>query len=121
MTDSPIDRDLAGMAGNPRLAEAVKQSLESLRDGTAGPAMADMADEILNGRTDLRSVARSSAYASQLTEGIEKFSRWYADLSPEDREELGRRTQEMFDYPDNRGAGTHPDSEAPPPFASGGP
>lgn len=96
MTDSPVDRDLEQMAGNPRLARAVKESLERLRSGAAGPDMAEMAKDVLDGRTDLRSVGRSSAYAGHIRDGIDKFNRWQADLSPEEREELDRKIREEF-------------------------
>ncbi|HEV8173998.1 MAG TPA: hypothetical protein VGP91_10165 [Actinoplanes sp.] len=88
MTDDPLDRDLEQMAGSPQLAKAIKQNLQRLSNGAAGPDLAEMARDVLEGRTDLRTVARSSAYAGQITEGINKFNRWQSDLTPDERTQL---------------------------------
>jgi hypothetical protein len=88
MTDSPLDRDLEQMAGSPQLAKAIKQNLQRLSNGAAGPDLAEMAREVLEGRTDLRTIARSSAYASQLTASINEFDRWQSELTQEERNAL---------------------------------
>jgi hypothetical protein len=88
MTDDALDRDLEQMAGSPQLAKAIKQNLQRLSNGAAGPDLAEMARDVLEGRTDLRTVARSSAYAGQITEGINKFNRWQSDLTPDERTQL---------------------------------
>jgi hypothetical protein len=88
MTDSPLDRDLEQMAGSPQLAKAIKQNLQRLSNGAAGPDLAVMAREVIEGRTDLRTIARSSAYAGQLTASISDFNRWQSELTPEERNEL---------------------------------
>jgi hypothetical protein len=85
MTDSPLDDDLVTMAGDAKLAKAVRESLEKLRDGSAGSDLAEMARDLLDGRIDLRTVAGSSAYAGDLTQGIGKFKTWESELSAEER------------------------------------
>ncbi|MGX6606540.1 hypothetical protein ACWKSP_31120 [Micromonosporaceae bacterium Da 78-11] len=101
MTDEPIDHELRQIAGNPRITRAVKSSLEHLSTETASPELAEMARELLAGRTDLRAAASSSAYATQLTEAAEGFRKWQADLSPEERAELERTTREQVDDQDS--------------------
>jgi hypothetical protein len=93
MTDDPLDRDLEQMAGSPQLAKAIKQNLHRLSKGAAGSDLAEMARDVLEGRTDLRTIARSSAYAGQITEGITKFNRWQSELTPEERDKLLEETR----------------------------
>lgn len=86
MTDNSLDRDLEQTAGTPQLARAVRKSLQQLKGGAAGPDLAEMARELLNGGTDLRSLARSSAYANPISQGIEQYNRWEAGLTPDERQ-----------------------------------
>jgi hypothetical protein len=88
MTDDRLDRDLERMAGSPDIAKAIKESLRRLSRGAAGSDLAEMAREVLEGRTDLRTVARSSAYADRITEGIGEFNRWQSELTPEERDQF---------------------------------
>ncbi len=88
MSDESLDRDLEQMSGSPALAKQLKESLRRLTDGAAGPKLAEMARDVLVGRTDLRMVARSSVYADNLTEAIGRFQRWQAELTPEEREQF---------------------------------
>jgi hypothetical protein len=75
VTDGALDRDLEEMAGGRGLADSLKASLEKLKTGVAGKDLAEMAAEILDGRTGLREVAQSSAYSAQISEGITAFKR----------------------------------------------
>lgn len=61
-----------------------------------------MATEVLEGRTDLRTVGRSSVYAAQLTEAADRFRDWQASLTPEEREALDRSTHEYLGDAENR-------------------
>ena len=92
----PIDDELRRMAENPKLAESVKESLRRLAGGSAGPALAEMAKELLAGRTSLREIGRSQAYAPELGAGVARFQQWHRDLTPEQRAELERQTQARF-------------------------
>lgn len=101
MTDepTPIDDELHRMAPNSQVARAIKDSLERLSKGAAGTDLAEMARELLEGRTSLREVGRSSAYAGQFTEAAERYRKWFADLSPEQRDELERTTRQQISEP----------------------
>jgi hypothetical protein len=87
--ESPrLDAELGQMASNPRLARAIRNGLEKLSAGAAGPVMAEMANELLAGRTSLREIGRGSVYAGQLTEARGKFQEWSSKLTPEERDKL---------------------------------
>jgi hypothetical protein len=92
----PIDDELLRMAGNPKAAEAVKESLRRLADGAAGPALAEMSSELLAGRTTLREIGQIQAYATQPGEGIAKFQQWQRDLTPERRSQLEQQARDQF-------------------------
>lgn len=102
MTNDPIDDELTRMAGNPNAAKAIKDGLERLSKGAGGPELQEMAQELLAGRTSLRTVGSSSAYAEQLTSATAAFSQWRAELSPEERNDMERAASEEF------GEGTSP-------------
>ena len=96
MTDDPIDRDLAEMAGNPRVAAEIKNHLQRLSRGAGGPELAEMARDLLEGRTSLREVGKSEVYADQFNAATRRFLDWYHELTPEERGELNRKAQEEF-------------------------
>ncbi len=83
-----LNRQLDEMSGDPAVAKHLKDSLRRLSDGAAGPALAEMAKDVLAGRTDLRTVGSSSAYASHMSEAIGRFQQWQEQLTPEERDQL---------------------------------
>lgn len=99
MTDDALDRELEQMSGNPRLARALRDSLERMSGGAAGPAMAEMARDLLAGRTSLRAVGSSSAYADYFRDAAAKYAEWQHSLTPEEQDELRRRATEKFGEP----------------------
>lgn len=70
------------------MTRQLKASLQKLRDGVGGPALAEIAREVLEGRTTLRDVARSSAYANEMSAVMARLQQWNADLTDEQREQL---------------------------------
>ena len=96
MTDDAVERDLEDMAGDPQLARSIRRGLEQLRDGSAGPDLAEMAEDLLEGRIDLRTVARSAAYASDISEAIGYYQSWEAQLSPEERAGFERAARDLI-------------------------
>jgi hypothetical protein len=99
MTNEELDRELERMAGSPTMAKAIKGALERLSGGSAGSDLAEMARDVLAGRTDLRTVGQSSGYSTQLTEAIGAYQQWEAELSPEEREELQAETRRGLESP----------------------
>ena len=98
--EQPIDRELRLMAGNPKVAALIKKDLHRLTTGVAGPEFAELAKELLEGRSSLRAVGSSSAYAAQFREAADRYRKWYADLSPEQRTEHARQTRNQLNGPD---------------------
>ena len=97
--DEPLNRDLEQMAGNPRVARAMRDGLQRLSEGAGGPAMAELARDLLAGRITLREVGHSAAYADQFREAIATYEQWRRELSPEEREELEKKAREEFRSP----------------------
>jgi hypothetical protein len=93
VTDSQLDRDLEQTAGSPALARAVRDNLVRLGEGAGGPDLAELARELLDSRTALADIARSSAYAQQLSAATARFRDWYGGLTSEQREKLIADTQ----------------------------
>jgi hypothetical protein len=96
MTTDPLDDELNRMAGDPKVAKAVKEGLQRLSKGAGGQDLQEMAQELLAGRTSLRTVGSSSAYAAQLTAATAAFLQWRAELSPEERNDMERAAGEEF-------------------------
>lgn len=84
------------MAGSRQAAEEVKRNLIALRDGAAGPDLAEMARDVLDGRISFREVARSSAYAEPLMNAQEAFLRWQSQVEEEERARLVAETQKRL-------------------------
>lgn len=106
----PVDSDLEQMSGSRTLAEHFKEALQHLADGVAGPTLAEMARDILAGRIDLRTVARSQAYADDLTDAIHRFQQWQERLTPDEREQLLDTAQRLLGRDKAPAPGGHPSS-----------
>jgi hypothetical protein len=100
MTGDPIDRQLEEITGNARVAAAIKEHLQRLSRGAGGRELAEMAQELLDGRTSLRDVAASDVYAKNFVAATDRFLSWYAELSPEERGRLDRETRMEFEEPE---------------------
>ena len=86
MSDDRLNQELEQMAGSPTVARAVKDALRRLSNGAAGPDLAEMARDVLEGRADLRTVGQSSAYSGPMTDAIGKFQDWQDELTLDKRE-----------------------------------
>ncbi len=86
--EQPIDRELTAMTSRPRIVRAVKESLRRMANGDAGPAMAEMARDLLTGRIRLHDLAATSVYSGPMLDGIERYQRWESELTPEHRQAL---------------------------------
>jgi len=84
MANDDLGRELLDMAGDPVLADAVRNDLQRLSHSESRE-VAGLARDLLQGRMSLRAVGRSSAYATPLTEGIAAFNRHLAGMTPEER------------------------------------
>ena len=86
--DDALMRDLERRLGSPDLARRVREDILRLRDGVGGSQLAEMARDLLDGRIDVRAIARSSAYAEPLSEAAAKYNEWFQSLDPEERDKL---------------------------------
>ena len=96
MTDeNRLDHELDRMAGSPALAKALKKQIMALRDGVAGPELAEMARDLLDGRIGLRTIASSDAYRQSLTEATSNYQDWYENLDESQRTSLAAEEQRL--------------------------
>ncbi|MGV2386300.1 MAG UNVERIFIED_CONTAM: hypothetical protein LOD86_13710 [Thermobifida fusca] len=84
--------DIAG--GDRALAKLLHQSLTHLEQGVGGPALQELARDVLSGRTDLREVANSSAYAEAFQESLRRFHQWRAEAGPEEVARLAEQAEQ---------------------------
>ncbi|MFM9372090.1 hypothetical protein [Streptomyces sp. Da 82-17] len=102
MTDEHRDRqigdaDLTTMTGGDEArARALRKTLQRLADSDkAGPALQEMAREVLSGRIGLREAMRVGAYADALGEKLAEGRRAYEAIPCEERE---RQMEAARDY-----------------------
>lgn len=69
-------------------AKILRQSLEHLASGLGGPAMKEMAQEVLSGRMSLREAADVSAYAEEAVQQSAPLAEKWASMSDSEREAL---------------------------------
>ncbi|MFE5817373.1 hypothetical protein [Streptomyces sp. NPDC056479] len=69
-------------------AKMLRQSLEHLASGLGGPAMKEMAQEVLSGRMGLREAADVSAYAEEAVVQSAPLAEKWAAMSDSEREAL---------------------------------
>jgi hypothetical protein len=86
--EDEVDRDLDDMTGDPAVTRQLKASLQRLRSGAAGPELAEMARDVLDGNLRLRDVTRGSGFAGAMTNAMNRLSEWNAGLTEEERESL---------------------------------
>lgn len=87
-SDDDLTRDLQRTLGTKELADRVRQSIVRLRDGAGGEQLAEMACDLLAGRTDLRTISRSSSYAQPLTAAARQYAEWFNNLDSQEREQV---------------------------------
>lgn len=86
--------DVAG--GDPALSRHLRNSLTLLRDRSDDPEFRRLADDVLAGRRGLRDVATSPVFAQALNPQVERFARWYEQLSEAERAALAAQGEEQF-------------------------
>ncbi|MFE5189332.1 hypothetical protein [Streptomyces sp. NPDC056628] len=73
---------------DPAQAKILRQSLEHLASGLGGPALKEMAQEVLSGRMGLREAANVSVYAEEAVQQSTPLAEKWAAMSDSEREEL---------------------------------
>ena len=74
-------RDLSG--GDAERAGQLRAGLERLRGGAGGPALQEMARDVLAGHITLRRAAAFSFYQEGLGQGLDRFNEWKRAGPPE--------------------------------------
>jgi hypothetical protein len=106
--DDALTRDLEQKLGSKDLARRVRESVLRLRDGAGGEQLAEMARDLLDGRIDLRTIGRSSAYAGPLTAAARRYQDWFSNLSPEEQESVMTDAREELNGLDSGSDEPHP-------------
>lgn len=73
---------------DPAQAKILRKSLEHLASGLGGPALKEMAQEVLSGRMGLREAANVSAYAEEAVVQSAPLAEKWAAMSDSEREVL---------------------------------
>lgn len=99
------------VAADPGKLKHRRQLLEKLASNTKNKAVAEMARDLLKGRTAPRQIMADGGYHEEFNKGTAKFASWYGKLSEEEREAVCRQERERLDE-----LATEPDPEsaAPP-------
>jgi hypothetical protein len=92
MTDnSPEQPPLDVARGNQALSDHLRQALRTLRERSDNEDFQRLVDDVLAGRSGLRDVYLTPAFAAGLDTGVRQFNQRYEELSPEERAELAER------------------------------
>jgi flagellar biosynthesis component FlhA len=91
-----LERNIEVTVSSPKVARAVKDSLERLKNGAGGPELQEIARDLLEGRISLRDLTRTSVYSNVLMDQMQRHKEWQTDLTAEQREQLEREVQEMY-------------------------
>lgn len=78
----------------------VRHRRQLLRELAANPknrAIADLARDLLAGRTTPAEIMASGAYQEEFSTGASKFGDWYGSLSDEDRQRVAGQARAEFD------------------------
>ncbi len=82
--------------GDPAIARLLHMQLTELAQGKGGNILAEMAQEILTGRVDLREAIRTRGYEEEVVSGIEKFRNYWDSMSSEEKQAAERAGNELL-------------------------
>lgn len=77
--------------GDRELSDHLREALRTLRERSDNKDFQRVVDDVLAGRSGLRDVYLTPAFAAGLDAGVRQFARRYEELSPEERAELAER------------------------------
>lgn len=87
--EKDYEAELADIArGDVARIAVMRASLRQFANGSAGPVLKEMADEVLAGRLDLRTAAMSDAYSHTLFESYRNFWGKLEQMPEAERERL---------------------------------
>lgn len=98
MNDADAElRDIAG--GDPQRAELLRRSLERLQNGAAGPALQEMARDVLAGRIGLRDATGYAYYQEALTAEATRYQQWRDQAGEAEVADAVRRARQTLGGP----------------------
>lgn len=86
--------DLSGIPQNSAEAKVLKEILERLEEGVAGPLLQEMSREVLSGRISLREAVLGGGYSDVFEAGMKKFFCWFDQLTPDQIEQLQKEGED---------------------------
>ncbi|MBB1256603.1 hypothetical protein H3146_25120 [Streptomyces sp. OF3] len=110
------DSEFLDIARDPADARSLRNSLELLRKGAAGPILKEMAEEVLSGRLSLRQAVNVSSYAEAGLAESRDFQEKWAAMSDAEREELAAQGEAAHREAEREAAGPtgHPTPKTKP-------
>jgi hypothetical protein len=92
MDDTTSEQPLLDVArGNQELSNHLRNALRTLRERSDNEDFRRVVDDVLAGRSGLRDVYLTPAFAAGLDPGVRQFARRYDELSPEERAALAEQ------------------------------
>ena len=92
MTESPEQQPPLDVArGDQALSDHLREALRTLRERSDNEDFRRVVDDVLAGRSGLRDVYFTPAFAAGLDTGVRQFAQRYEELSPQERAELAER------------------------------
>jgi hypothetical protein len=88
--------------GNKALSNYLIRSLELLRDRSDSQDFQRLVGDVLEGRTSIRDVYDTPAFAAGIDGGVRQFGERWDQLSQDERDALARRGQEVIDAENER-------------------
>jgi hypothetical protein len=88
---TPPEGELHQVVADPVQKRLMRRSLEVLAGDKRDPALQEMARDVLSGRSSIREVEQTSAYAEALISRADSFKRYWDSISDEEREQLAAR------------------------------
>jgi hypothetical protein len=93
------EEPLLGIAqGDPGLARLLRDSLERLRDGAAGPILQEMARDVLGGNLDLRQAVTLDQYGQALQQHVRQYVEWSEHADPDQLRALAEQARTKADH-----------------------
>jgi hypothetical protein len=103
MAVDPADTSTMAIAhGDPALARHLRRSLELLRDRSDNKDFRRLVDDVLAGRADLRDVYTTPVFDAGINPGVQNFAHRYAELTPEERQQLAEQGRRQLSAERNR-------------------
>ena len=94
---TPEDEPMIDVArGDPAVSRRLRKALETLRNSTDNEEFRRLVDDTLAGRSGLRDISRSPAFAQVLDPLVERFAAQYEALSEDERQAMAEQGEQQL-------------------------